>query len=110
MNDLGYEAVRTRVRFPPPPKIMPRKDKYESSIADYSSTCKWGWLAPDGKFHGCKPGFHYQMSKVMGTTFPYLVKKGWAQVRKTEFECSKRLTPEQREWLSSRGFIILDTD
>ena len=82
---------------------MPRKDRYESPIADYSSECTWGWLSPEGKFHGCKQGNHSNMAKAMGSTAKYMLSKGWAIVWNEEYGCQRALTQEQKDWFESKG-------
>ena len=69
-----------------------------------------GWLSRDGRFYGCPSCYHDTLAYcVLGIKVAELEKAGWVRIHDTRyFVCEHRLSPEQRNWLSSNGYRVLD--
>jgi len=73
---------------------------------------KTGWMDRAGRFYGCDESDH--------TSYAYWVLKrdekelediGWVRILShTEFVCCRRLSAEQRNELSARGYLVQDSD
>ncbi|MBI5588152.1 MAG: hypothetical protein HY889_07290 [Deltaproteobacteria bacterium] len=69
-----------------------------------------GWLSRDGRFYGC-PAVHHDVIAycVLGMKVADLEEMGWARVYSNRFTCEKRLSAEQRNWLSENGHRVFDS-
>lgn len=83
---------------------------WNNTFLDVSDWKKYksGWLDRRGKFYGC----NYQNHDLI---IYYLLKKdvsevenkGWVRIHgDNDFQCLQKLSPEQRNFLSSKGFIL----
>lgn len=69
-----------------------------------------GWLSRDGRFYGCPPVHHDVLAFcVLGTKVSDLENMGWTRVYSNRFTCEKRLSAEQRNWLSENGHKVYDS-
>lgn len=73
----------------------------------FDNSLSTGWLSRDGRFYGC-PAIHHDIMAfcVLGMKVPELERLGWVRVHPGWFTCEKRLSPEQMNWLSERGFPV----
>ena len=69
-----------------------------------------GWLSRGGRFFGCPSCFHDIIAAiVLGMKVPELEKTGWARLYDhNRIACEHRLSAEQRNWLSLKGYKIAD--
>ncbi len=69
-----------------------------------------GWLSRDGRFYGC-PSVHHDVIAfcVLGIKVSDLENMGWTRVYSDRFTCEKRLSAEQRNWLSANGHKVYDS-
>ncbi len=67
------------------------------------SDSDFGWLSPSGEFFGCHYHNHDIVSElVIKLPSRILEKTGWTKVSYGDWECQRRLTPEQKQWLLNR--------
>lgn len=74
-----------------------------------------GWLSPQGSWYGCDSRDHDIVAYlILNKEVGDLEKRGWCRVYgfgdELQFTCRKRLTAEQRNWLSMKGFTVEDGD
>lgn len=69
-----------------------------------------GWLSRDGRFYGCPQRFHDTLAYcVLGARVSELENSGWVRVyTANHFVCEHRLSAEQRNWLSLKGYKVQD--
>jgi len=99
-------------------KLCAEIDIEETFLLDWSNT--WlhrpdsnaGWLNRDGRFFGCPWHYHDHLAKfVLGYEVPEVEDAGWVRVQNSQYyTCEKRLSAEQENWLSTRGFKIFGTN
>jgi hypothetical protein len=101
-------------------KIVEDHGELDWSVTGYlisDTTC--GWLSPDGKWYGCDFENHDLIADlILKRSRRELDRAGWVKVysRKSNspggysWECERRLTPEQRNWLSHEGHTVRDSD
>lgn len=77
----------------------------------HDNTSSSGWLSPYGRFFGCPQIFHDLLANiVIGMKVAELERLGWVRVFDSQrFTCERRLSPEQRNWLSERGYRFTDS-
>lgn len=115
MDEKGHEKVRFEVRA----ESFDDLDWSETALVQPDSEA--GWLDRGGRFYGCFDAHHdycarYLLKKEVGE----LEKTGWVRVygKGIEMEwflggvCTKslRLSAEQRNWLSTNGYVVRDFD
>jgi len=92
-------------------------DKVEDTcLLDWSGTWLYrpestaGWLTREGRFYGCPTYYHDQLAQyVMGIKASEAEEAGWVRVKDTKYyNCLKKLSPEQKNWLSAKGYKIYD--
>lgn len=73
-----------------------------------------GWLSPEGRHYPCDYGDHFTLSHNLGHSEVALERDGWVHVIS---ECldegylyCRKLTAEQRNWLSLNGYMVKDGD
>jgi len=71
-----------------------------------------GWLSRSGRFYGCNSTMHDTVADlVFNKTVKEMEDTGWVRIyNKTEWVCLRRLSPEQRNVLSEKGFVVRDDD
>jgi len=67
-----------------------------------------GWLDRSGRFYGCSSYEHDTVAwLILHESVAVLEEAGWVRIYGIdEHYCSKRLSPEQRNWLSKHGHAI----
>lgn len=67
-----------------------------------------GWLSRGGRYFGCPPYWHDKFaSYVLGIKVEEMETSGWVRVNDTRhFTCERKLTSEQKNWLSKKGYKI----
>lgn len=70
----------------------------------------FGWLNRNGRFFGCPTYYHDQLAEFMlGLDVTELENTGWVRVKGSNYySCLKRLSAEQRNWLSIKGYKVYD--
>jgi hypothetical protein len=101
-------------------KIVESYDDLDWSVTGYLVTdTVCGWLSPEGKWYGCTNENHDLIADlILKRSRRELDRAGWVKVygRKSNspggysWECERRLTPEQRNWLSYEGHTVRDSD
>lgn len=76
----------------------------------YDNSLLSGWLSRDGGFYGCPEKYHDLAAYIIiGLKVKDLENTGWVRVHdSTRYVCEKRLSAEQKNWLSMNGFKIYD--
>ena len=70
-----------------------------------------GWLSRAGRFYGCSYMDHDLLAYyVLRKDVSELEDTGWVRVLHDGFECQERLSPEQRNFLQTRGHIVGEDD
>jgi hypothetical protein len=122
-NYGGYQYLN------PSMKIIEKVEAHSFDELDWSNTYltekeeveDQGWLSRDGTWYGCEYEEHDDYARfVLKKEVGHLEETGWVRVcfppsDDTQYsvslwECLKRLSPEQRNWLQIRGHKIIDSD
>ena len=73
-----------------------------------------GWLDRSGRFYLCEMWEHSGVPSEMGCTDSELEERGWVRLwgvgESPEFSSERRLSAEQRNWMSRMGFCLEDYD
>lgn len=101
-------------------KVVEDPEELDWSVTGFLVTdTACGWLSPEGKWYGCTYENHDLIADlILKRPRRELDREGWVKVygRKSNspggysWECERRLTPEQRNWLSYEGHTVRDSD
>lgn len=69
-----------------------------------------GWLSRGGRFFGCPPNWHDKFAAyVIGLKVDEMESQGWVRVLNSRYYVNeKRLSEEQINWLSTKGYKVYD--
>jgi len=102
----------------PTDKILETQDAEDIHDLDWTKTnlvdknSKSGWLDREGKFTGCQSRNHDIVADlVFNKTVTELEKAGWVRIYYIdEWACDMRMSVEQRNFMSTNGYLLRDHD
>ncbi len=110
MSPLG----KTINRFPKD-KILESQEARDWGELNWIDTAihqpdsQMGFIAPDGRYYGCTD--HHMFAYLfLRSNLEELGEAGWVKTWWNSWQCSRRLTPEQRRTLRNRNFYLMETD
>ena len=92
-------------------KVRCRFDDLDHSVTGLLvPDSKYGWLSPAVRFYGCTYGAHHLLARhVLKRNEVDLEEEGWIRVMGNVWlhvDSPRKATPEQRNWLSARGYTV----
>jgi hypothetical protein len=84
-------------------------DWAKTPLLDPESTV--GWLTRCGRFYGCPMNHHDQLAYyVLDIKVSELESTGWVRIKDSRhIHCEKRMSEEQKNWLSHNGHKVYDS-